>query len=116
MLPASWYEPALLTSTSSAPPGGDGGGDAVARRILVGDVEVDAVGPAILLAQRAATRSALVVDVGDEHVGAGRGEHAGDRLADPGRRPGHEGDLAVEGEQPGDRLVHGRSVPAYGRP
>ena len=63
------------------------------------------------LASSLATRSApSVVDVGDEHMGAGGGEHAGDRLADARRRAGDERHLAVEREQLADRVVHGRSV------
>jgi hypothetical protein len=39
-------------------------------------------------------------------MGACGSEHGGDALADTGRRPGDEGDLAVEGEELRDRVVH----------
>ena len=39
-----------------------------------------------------------VVDVDDPHVSARQRKGSGDPFADAGRRPGDEGDLAVEGE------------------
>ena len=107
MLPESWYEPALLTRMSSPPPRSMACVDAGAGRRLVGDVEVDRVGAVAALADgRRHLRRAIRIDVGHDDVGAGRGKHPGDALPDPGCRSGDESDLAVEGEELRDRVVH----------
>ena len=107
MLPVSWYEPALLTSTSSAPPPRIAASMPSTSGLLVGDVEDETVGPATRAAKIGRhALGAVAVDVGHEHVGAGGGEHGGDRLPDPRRRTRHERHLAVEREQPADRRVH----------
>jgi hypothetical protein len=50
--------------------------------------------------------AARLVEVADHDLGPRGGEHARDRLAEPGRGAGHQRDLAVERQQLTDGLVH----------
>ena len=67
--------------------------------------------PADLVGQR---REPVVPAGGDRHAGAGAGQGPGDGGPQAGRRAGHEGDPAVEVEQPervGQVGVHRRIIP-----